>query len=116
MGGKRTGAGRHKRDCSCEKCKEKRGSRPIDGGLARRIKAKIKAEEKWLRIIVVETQLMEMQGKTEPLKRSLIYLDARDLGNPADTVNHVHDKPLELNVTMSLAEAIQKARKRVTAK
>ena len=98
-GGARAGAGR------------KKVERPVDGNLARKLKAQIKAEEKWLRIIEIETALLE-QNKTEPLKRTLMYLDDRDLGKPVDTVNHVHDKPIEMNVTLSLAEAVQKARKR----
>jgi hypothetical protein len=117
MGGARTGAGRHKRDCDCEKCKSKYGHRPVDGDLARRIKAKIQAEKKWLRIVEVETQLMETTGKTAPLRTSLIYLDNRDLGNCVDNVNHMHDKPLEVNATLTLGEgmrlAMQKAEERV---
>lgn len=41
------------------------------------------------------------------------YLWDRRDGKPVDTVNHLHDKPIEMNVTVSLSEAIQKARKRV---
>lgn len=40
------------------------------------------------------------------------WYDKRD-GKAIHTVNHLHDKPIEMNVTVSLAEAIQKARKRV---
>jgi hypothetical protein len=46
----------------------------------------------------------------------LRYLDDRAYGRPMDTVNHLHDKPLEVNMNVSLAEAIQKARKRVNPK
>ena len=112
MGGKRDGAGRHKRDCGCDKCKTKHGDRPVDGNVARRIKAKIKAEEKWIRIVAIETELMEKTGKTAPLRTSLIYLDNRDLGNPRDTVNHLHDKPIEMNVNVSIAEIVRKVRER----
>ncbi len=38
-------------------------------------------------------------------------LDRRD-GLPMRTVNHLHDKPIEMNVTVSLSETIQKARQR----
>lgn len=102
-GGARPGAGRKKQD------------RPLDGELARRIKAKIEAEKKWLRIIEVETELMNATGKTAPLRTSLIYLDNRDLGNPRDTVNHLHDKPIELHHTFSVSERIKRARERVAA-
>lgn len=43
--------------------------------------------------------------------RKWLY-DKRD-GKPVQTVNHLHDKPIEMNVNVSLAEAVQKARKRV---
>lgn len=46
--------------------------------------------------------------------RKYLY-DKRD-GKAVHTVNHLHDKPIEMNVTVSLSEAIQKARKRATAK
>lgn len=36
-------------------------------------------------------------------------------GRSVHTVNHLHDKPIEMNVNVSLAEAVQKARKRVSA-
>lgn len=41
------------------------------------------------------------------------YREKRD-GTPVKTLNHVHDKPIEMNVNMSLAETISKARKRVS--
>ena len=40
------------------------------------------------------------------------YLWDRADGKPVDTVNHLHDKPLEMNVTVSLADTIARARKR----
>ena len=43
--------------------------------------------------------------------RKYLY-DKRD-GKAVHTVNHLHDKPIEMNVNVSLAEAVQKARKRV---
>jgi hypothetical protein len=42
----------------------------------------------------------------------LKYLTDRRDGKAVQTVNHVHDKPIEMNVTVSLAESVQKARKR----
>lgn len=115
MGGARAKAGRHKKDCTCQKCQakqEKQGSRPTDANLARKLKAKIVAEKKWLEIIEVEVELMRELGKTSPLKKTLMYLDDRDLGKPVDTVNHVHDKPIDVNMKISLADTINKARKR----
>lgn len=40
------------------------------------------------------------------------YLTDKRDGKPVQTVNHVHDKPIEMNVNISLAETIQKARAR----
>jgi hypothetical protein len=67
-GGSRPNAGRRKQ------------SRPTDGNLARQIKAKIKAEERWLEILAIETEQMREEKRTEPLKRTLMYLDDRDFG------------------------------------
>jgi hypothetical protein len=36
-------------------------------------------------------------------------------GKAVQTVNHLHDKPIEMNLSVSLSEAISKARKRVTS-
>jgi len=52
-----------------------------------------------------------------PLTNLLRYLEDRAYGRPVDTVNHLHDKPVDLNVTLSLGEgmklAMQKAEERV---
>jgi hypothetical protein len=104
-GGKREGAGRRKQE------------RPVDGNLARRIKAKIKAEEKWLLVVQLATEKAIKTGNTSDLRHALETLDDRDLGRPMDTVNHLHDKPLDVKVTLSLGEgmrlAMQKAEERV---
>lgn len=106
-GGKREGAGRRKRE------------RPVDGNLARKIKAKIKAEEKWLLVVELATEKAKKTGNTADLRHALEVLDNRDLGNTVDTVNHLHDKPLEVNATLTLGEgmrlAMQKAEERVRA-
>jgi hypothetical protein len=36
----------------------------------------------------------------------------RKFGKPVQTVNHVHDKPLEMNVNVSIAEIVRKVRQR----
>jgi hypothetical protein len=46
----------------------------------------------------------------------LKYLTDRRDGKPVQTVNHVHDKPIDVNLTVSLAETIQKARQRAMQK
>jgi hypothetical protein len=59
----------------------------------------------------------DYQGKFSiiPLTNLLRYLEDRAYGRPVDTVNHLHDKPIEMNVNLVLSEAIQKARKRAMA-
>src|ERR1700734_2866442 len=37
-----------------------------------------------------------------PLTNLLRYLEDRAYGRPMDTVNHLHDKPLEVNATLEL--------------
>lgn len=95
----------------------KKQERPVDGNLARKIKAKIKAEEKWLRVIELATKKAETTLNTADLRNALEYLDNRDLGTCVDTVNHLHDKPIDMNVTLSLGAgmklAMQKAEERV---
>jgi hypothetical protein len=115
MGGKREGAGRHKRDCDCEKCLKKHGSRPVNGNLAHKIKARIKAEEKWVLVIDLATKKALRTENTADLRNALEYLDNRDLGNTVDTVNHLHDKPMEIHHTFTISERIKRARERVAA-
>jgi len=79
-GGGRKGAGRHSRSCDCERCQQKHGSRPTDGNLARKIKAKIDAEKRWLEIVAIELKLMREENRTDAIKRTLMYLDDRDFG------------------------------------
>ena len=103
-GGKREGAGRKKQE------------RPVDGNVARKIKARIKAEEKWVRLCEIATEKAEETGNTADLRNALEYLDNRDLGTCVDTVNHMHDKPLEVNMRVSYIDVIERARKRATGK
>lgn len=98
----------------------KKQERPVDGNLARRIKAKIKAEEKWILVVELATAKACRTENTADLRNALEYLDNRDLGNTTDNVNHMHDKPLEMNVTHTLSErmriAMEKAEKRVSGR
>lgn len=48
-----------------------------------------------------------------PLSQMLRYLEDRYHGRPVDTVNHVHDKPLDVNV--SFAEVVRGVRLRKQA-
>lgn len=136
MGGKREGAGRHKRDCQCERCLSKYGSRPTDSNVAKRVLAKADAERTWQQLIDYEKKRLGLDGKSKPergavngpdyqgkfsvipLVNILRYLEDRAYGRPVDTVNHLHDKPLELNATLTLGEgmrlAMEKAEQRVS--
>lgn len=42
-----------------------------------------------------------------PLTNLLRYLEDRAYGRPTENVNHMHDKPLELNHTLSLGEGMK---------
>lgn len=92
-------------------------TRPVDGNVARKIKARIKAEELWVFLIGKAAQKAKETGNTADLRNALEYLDNRDLGNTTDNVNHVHDKPLDVNVNHTISErmrtALERAEKRV---
>jgi hypothetical protein len=47
-----------------------------------------------------------------PLTNLLRYLEDRAYGRPVDTVNHLHDNPIEMNVNVSIAEVVRKVRER----
>ena len=94
-----------------------KSTRPVDGNVARKIKARIKAEELWVFLVGTAAKKAKDTGNTADLRNALEYLDNRDLGNTTDNVNHMHDKPLEVNATLSLGEgmrvAMDKALKRL---
>ena len=135
MAAKRGGSRKHPSDCKCGKCPKvgrPKAERLTDNTVATRVLAKAKAEQTWLDLIELEKKRLGLipgardvgdkvdagvyQGKFSiiPLTNLLRYLEDRAYGRPVDTVNHLHDKPIEMNVTVSLAEAIQKARKRAS--
>lgn len=130
-GGKRENAGRRKSE------------RPTDGNVARKVKAQVHAEKLWVSLIRLECKRLginengelsakvskegtidgpDYQGKFSviPLSNILRYLDDRDLGRPVDTVNHLHDKPIDVNMKLSLGEgmrvAMEKAEQRVRSR
>jgi archaellum biogenesis protein FlaJ (TadC family) len=90
----------------------KKSERPVDGNVARKIKARIHAEDKWVRVVELATKKAELTLNTADLRNALEYLDNRDLGNTMDTVNHLHDKPLEMNVNVKISEIIRGVRER----
>ena len=120
-GGKRAGAGRKKQE------------RPTNANVATRVLAAAKAEQLWLSLIDLERRRLginktgelsvaekgaitegDYQGKFSiiPLTNLLRYLEDRAYGRPVDTVNHLHDKPIEMNVNVSIAEIVRKVRER----
>lgn len=111
----RGGSRKHAPDCKCGNCPQvgrKKQERPVDGNLARKIKAKVKAEEKWVLVVELATQKARTSLNTADLRNALEYLDNRDLGNTTDNVNHMHDNPIEMNVNVSIADVVRKVRER----
>ncbi len=92
-----------------------KSQRPVDGNVARKIKARVKAEELWVFLIAQAAKKARETGNTADLRNALEYLDNRDLGNTVDTVNHLHDKPMEIHHTFTISERIKRARERVAA-
>ena len=89
-----------------------KATRPVDGNVARKIKAKIRAEELWVQCVALAYKKARETNNTSDLRQCLEYLDDRDLGRCVDTVNHLHDKPIEMNVNLSMAELVRKVRLR----
>jgi hypothetical protein len=120
-GGKREGAGR------------KKAERPTNANVATRVLGQAKAEQLWLAMIELERRRLginkdctlsvaekgaiegpDYQGKFSiiPLTNLLRYLEDRAYGRPVDTVNHLHDKPIQMEVKVSIAEVVRKVRER----
>ena len=72
----------------------------------------MKAEELWVFLIAQAAKKARETGNTADLRNALEYLDNRDLGNTVDTVNHLHDKPMEMTVTVKMSELIREVRER----
>jgi hypothetical protein len=122
-GGKRQGAGRPKVE------------RPTNANVAQKVLGQAKAEKLWLSLIDLEKrrlgigaqgQLLERakEGAIEgpdyrgnfsiiPLTNLLRYLEDRAYGRPVDTVNHLHDKPVQHEMTHTISERMQRALQRV---
>jgi hypothetical protein len=126
-GGKRENAGRKKLE------------RPTNANVAQRVLAEAEAEKTWLQLIDLEKERLGLDAKPIskddiggpysvwrgnvsiiPLTNVLRYLEDRAFGKPVDTINHLHDKPVELHATLTLGEgmriAMEKADQRVHGK
>ena len=108
--------------------------RPTNANVAQRVLNQAKAETLWHSIIELEKNRLgigdngkllpppkgaiegpDYQGRFSiiPLTNVLRYLEDRAYCRPVDTVNHLHDKePLNVNLTVTHFEVVEKARKR----
>ena len=86
--------------------------RIADASFWRKLKAQVKAEKLWIFAAHEAYEKAKRTGNTGDLVRILEYWDDRDFGRCVDTVNHLHDKPIEHTVTVTIAEVIRKVRER----
>jgi len=142
----RGGSRKHPADCKCGNCPRlgrPKQERPTNSNVASKVLAQARAEKLWHSIIELECRRLgigktgellvrvndngvidgpDYQGKFSiiPLVNTLRYLEDRAYGRPVDTVNHLHDKPIDVNMTLSLGEgmkvAMQKAEERVRSR
>ena len=110
-----------------------KSQRPTNANVATKVLAQARSEQLWGSLIELERRRLginkdgslsekekgaiegpDYQGKFSiiPLTNLLRYLEDRAYGRPVDTVNHLHDKPIEMNVNVSLAEIVRKVRER----
>lgn len=132
----RGGSRKHPKDCKCGNCPKMgrpKQERPTNANVATRVLAQAKAEQLWLSMIDLERRRLglnkdgtlserekgaindgDYRGNFSiiPLTNLLRYLEDRAYGRPVDTVNHLHDKPIEMNVNLSMAEVVRKVRER----
>ena|ERR1035441_2564944 len=87
-------------------------ARATTPSIAAKVLNDIRVEQKWKQIIEIETTNAETKFTTAGLRETLKYLENRAYGNCTDTVNHLHDKPIEHTVTVTIAEVIRKVRER----
>jgi hypothetical protein len=143
----RGGSRKHAPDCKCGDCPKlgrPKAERSTNTKVADRVLKEVKAERLWVSMVELEKHRLGigaagqlLQWATEkdgtisgpdypgrfsilPLVNLLRYLEDRAYGRPMDTVNHLHDKPLEMTVTHTLSErmriAMEKAEKRVSGR
>ncbi len=119
----RGGSRKHPADCKCGKCpkmgpKKRKPESIADGdkNFATRVLtrigkpgwrdyidiAKVESDEDFALHLLVSTAGYDQFNK---------LLD-RKLGKAVQTVNHVHDKPIDLNVNVSIAEVVRRVRER----
>jgi hypothetical protein len=136
------GSRKHAADCNCGKCPKigrPKVERPTNANVAQRVLNQAKAETLWLSLIDLERRRLGINKNGElsvaekgaidsgeyrgnfsiiPLTNLLRYLEDRVYGRCVDTVNHLHDKPQQLEVKAmvsirgTLEKALQRALKR----
>lgn len=133
----RGGSRKHPADCQCGNCPKvgrPKTERPTNASVAGRVLKEARVEQLWLSLIEIERRRLginkdgslsvrekdaidgpDYKGNFSiiPLTNLLHYLEDRAHGRPMDTVNHLHNKPLEMNVTFSISDRIKRARERV---
>ena len=110
-----------------------KSQRPTNANVATKVLAQARSEQLWGSLIELERRRLginkdgslsekekgaiegpDYQGKFSiiPLTNLLRYLEDRAYGRPVDTVNHLHDKPIEMNVNVKMSELIREVRER----
>jgi len=130
----RGGSRKHPADCACGNCPKlgrKKQERPTNANVAQKVLAQTKAEEIWVELINLEKRRLGLttpplsekailgpyspwhgNASIIPLTNLLRYLEDRAYGRPVDTVNHLHDKPIQHEVTLKISEVVRKVRER----
>jgi len=130
------GSRKHPADCKCGNCPKigrPKQERPTNANVATKVLAQAKAQQLWLSMIDLERRRLginkdgslserqkdaidgpDYQGRFSiiPLTNLLRYLEDRAYGRPVDTVNHLHDKPIQHEVTVKMSELIREVRER----
>ena len=114
-----------------------KAERATNTGVAQRVLKEIRAEQLWLSLVELEKNRLGIGARAQLLQRAteisagtisgpdypgrfsilplvnlLRYLEDRAYGRPMDTVNHLHDKPVQMDVTLSLGEGMKLAMKK----
>jgi hypothetical protein len=128
-GGARPGAGRKKLERP--PVPDLDGRSTVGRVIAQRVLDQVKAEDLYRSMVQLEVERLGLNAppipekaiagpytrwhgnvSIIPLTNLLRYLDDRAYGRPMDTVNHLHDKPIEMNVNVKLSEIIRGIRER----
>jgi|SRR5581483_7940465 len=109
------GSRKHPANCACGNCPRigrPKAERATSNKVAGQVLKEVNAKAKWLRIIELASEKAEGTKNTADLQNALKYLEDREYGKTVDTVNHLHDKPLQIEATVSIAEVVREVRQR----